>query len=317
VAHPPVWRHADQTDLKQLQPLSATRDAGSAFLPHASSLFLMPTGGFMSIQSILRNALATIACLALIHGTANAVDGVLLINQSNAIAGNVTPGDTAGFPVSINLPGIYKLSSNLVVPNENTTAIQINVNNVTIDLNGFAILGPNVCATDGFSVAQPCTKPGNGMGIDGGTLVPFNVENTRVMNGTIDGMGNIGIFANVNARVEKMNVSSNGSYGIYTFGGVILDTLVRGNGNTGITTTGAIIRDSRSIFNRGYGMQTTTFSVISGSVVATNMSYGLVMSSNTRYVDNLIDNNNGGIANPQIAGGTHTGDNTCGGAPCP
>lgn len=179
------------------------------------------------------------------------MDGVLLINQSNAIAGNVTPGDTAGFPVSINLPGIYKLSSNLVVPNENTTAIQINVNNVTIDLNGFAILGPNVCATDGFSVAQPCTKPGNGMGIDGGTLVPFNVENTRVMNGTIDGMGNIGIFANVNARVEKMNVSSSGSYGIYTFGGVILDTLVRGNGNTGITTTGAIIRDSRSIFNRG------------------------------------------------------------------
>jgi hypothetical protein len=51
------------------------------------------------------------------------------------------------------------------------------------------------------------------MGIDGGTLVPFNVENTRVMNGTIDGMGNIGIFANVNARVEKMNVSSNASYG--------------------------------------------------------------------------------------------------------
>ena len=271
----------------------------------------------MSIHSILRNALSTIACLALIQGTANAVDGVLLINQSNAIAGNVTPGDTPGFPVSINLPGIYKLSSNLVVPNENTTAIQINVHNVTIDLNGFAILGPNVCATDGFNVAQPCTKPGNGMGIDGGTLVPLNVENTRVMNGTIDGMGNIGLFANVNARVEKMNISSNGSYGIYTFGGVILDTLVRGNGNTGITTTGAIIRDSRSIFNRGYGMQTTNFSVISGSVIATNMSYGLVISSNTRFVDNLIDNNNGGIANPQISGGTHTGDNTCGSAPCP
>jgi hypothetical protein len=64
-------------------------------------------------------------------------------------------------------------------------------------------------------------------------------------------------------------------------------------------------------------MQTTTFSVISGSVVATNMSYGLVMSSNTSYVDNLIDNKNGGIANPQISGGTHTSDNTCGGAPCP
>jgi len=96
--------------------------------------------------------------------------------------------------VSINLPGIYKLSSNLVVPNENTTAIQINVNNVTIDLNGFAILGPNVCATDGVNVAQPCTKPGAGYAIDGGSAVPFNVENTRVLNGTIDGMGYIGVL---------------------------------------------------------------------------------------------------------------------------
>jgi hypothetical protein len=271
----------------------------------------------MYIKSIFRQFVSALLCLAFIHGTANAVDGVLLINQSNAIAGNVTPGDAPGFPVSINLPGIYKLSSNLVVPNENTTAIQINVNNVTIDLNGFAILGPNVCATDGVTVAHPCTRPGTGMGIDGGTAVPFNVENTRVMNGTIDGMGNIGVFANVNARIEKMNISSSGSYGIYTFGGVILDTLVRGNGNVGIETTGAIIRDSRSIFNRGYGIQTSTFSVISGCVIATNLSYGLVMSSNTRYVDNVIDNNNGGIANPQIFGGTQAGVNTCGGAACP
>ena len=96
--------------------------------------------------------------------------------------------------MSINLPGIYKLSSNLVVPNENTTAIQINVNNVTIDLNGFAILGRNVCATDGVNVAQPCTKPGAGYAIDGGSAVPFNVENTRVLNGTIDGMGYIGVL---------------------------------------------------------------------------------------------------------------------------
>jgi hypothetical protein len=95
--------------------------------------------------------------------------------------------------------------SNLVVPNENTTAIQINVNNVTIDLNGFAILGPNVCATDGVSVCAALHQAPNRDGHRRGHRRP--VENTRVMNGTIDGMGNIGIFANVNARVEKMNVS--------------------------------------------------------------------------------------------------------------
>jgi len=116
----------------------------------------------MSIQSILRNALATIACLALIHGTANAVDGVLLINQSNAIAGNVTPGDTPGFPVSINLPGIYKLSSNLVVPNENTTAIQINVNNVTSISTGSPSSGQTSARRTDLLLRSPAPSPETG-----------------------------------------------------------------------------------------------------------------------------------------------------------
>src|SRR5574340_955829 len=153
----------------------------------------------MSIQPCTRLFLA-FASVGLLSGAAYAVDGVTLINQSNAIAGHVTLGDTPGFPVSINLPGIYKLSSNLVVPNQNTTAIQINVDNVTIDLNGFAILGPNVCPTDGVNVAQPCTNVSSspftvGMGIDAGTAGAFKVDNTRVLNGTITGMGGIGVVA--------------------------------------------------------------------------------------------------------------------------
>ena len=274
----------------------------------------------MSIQPCTRLLLA-FAFVGLLDSTAYAVDGVTLINQSNAIAGHVTPGDTPGFPVSINLPGIYKLSSNLVVPNQNTTAIQINVDNVTIDLNGFAILGPNVCPTDGVNVAQPCTNVSSspftvGMGIDAGTAVAFNVNNTRILNGTINGMGGIGVFANVNARIENMNITSNGYYGIYTFGGEIVDTLVRGNGNTGILTTGAIIRSSRSIFNRGDGIDTTAVSVITDSVIATNLTYGLNMSANTRFTNNVIYDNNGGTGNVQLIGGTAAGVNTCNFAAC-
>lgn len=252
---------------------------------------------------------------------ARAVDGAIVINQARALAGNITVGDTAGFPVSINTPGYYVLTSNLTVPNQNTTAILVNANNVTIDLNGFAILGPNVCATDGFNVAQPCTMPSgspfSGVGVDAGSAVAFSVLNTRIINGTIDGVGGIGIFANVNARIEGVNVSNCGSYGIYTFGGVIRDTLVRGCGSTGILTSGAIIKDSRAIFNRGYGIQTSAISIISGSAVGTNLGLGLMLSANTRYADNIIDNNNGGNANPQISGGSSAGTNTCGSAPCP
>ena len=251
-----------------------------------------------------------------------AVDGVVLIDQNRAISGSVTPGDTPGFPVSINSPGIYKLASNLVVPNENTTAILVNVDNVTIDLNGFAILGPNVCATDGFNPATPCTKPATsavlGVGVDG--VSAGTVRNTRVLNGTIDGMGGIGLYLGVNSRVEKMNVTSNAAYGIYTSGGVILDTLVRANGLTGIFVSGAIISGSRSIFNRGSGISTSNASLLSGNVISTNVSFGLVLSTTvpSRYTDNVINNNNGGDANPQIAGGTQAGANSCGpSGPCP
>ena len=34
----------------------------------------------------------------------HAVDGVVLIDQSRAIAGNVTPGDTPGYPIIISVP---------------------------------------------------------------------------------------------------------------------------------------------------------------------------------------------------------------------
>ena len=75
-----------------------------------------------------------------------AVDGVVLINQTNALAGNVTPGDTPGFPVTITQPGSYRLSSNLNLGYPG--AIDIESDNVTIDLNGFSIIGGGICYVD-------------------------------------------------------------------------------------------------------------------------------------------------------------------------
>jgi len=103
-----------------------------------------------------------------------AVDGVVLINQSAALAGNLTPGDAPGFPVTISVSGSYRLSGNLTVPDANTTAILITAENVTIDLNGFSILGSTVCS--GFPTS--CSPTGSGHGITGGV-----VKNISVFNG--------------------------------------------------------------------------------------------------------------------------------------
>lgn len=67
--------------------------------------------------------------------------------MNRALNGNVTPGDSAGFPVTISLPGSYRLSGNLTVPDADTDAILITADNITLDLNGFTIAGPTICIT--------------------------------------------------------------------------------------------------------------------------------------------------------------------------
>ena len=78
---------------------------------------------------------------ALLAVSVYGVDGVVLIDQNRALAGNVTPGDTAGYPITLSQPGSYRLSSNLTVP-FNLTAIEVTTPFVIIDLNGFTISGP-------------------------------------------------------------------------------------------------------------------------------------------------------------------------------
>lgn len=98
------------------------------------------------IKSFTGRALAAAAIgagLLALPAAVLAVDGVTLIDQAKALAGNVTPGDTAGFPVTISRPGSYRLSSNLTVP-PGVNAVLISASGVTLDLNGFTVLGPKV-----------------------------------------------------------------------------------------------------------------------------------------------------------------------------
>ena len=126
----------------------------------------------------LRLAFATLFAAATLVSTAWAVDGVVLIDQNRALAGNVTPNDAPGFPVSITQPGSYRLSGNLTA-GPGASGIVILASNVTLDLNGFMISGP----------LQPC--PGFVCVVLSGVRVPFGaaLKSVTVRNGTIAGFG--------------------------------------------------------------------------------------------------------------------------------
>lgn len=199
----------------------------------------------MKLPNIPTRRMASLAILAALAVPLYAVDGVVLINQSAALAGNITPGDAPGFPVTISVSGSYRLSGNLTVPDANTTAILITAENVAIDLNGFSILGSTVCS--GFPTS--CSPTGSGHGITGG-----GVSNISVFNGDIHGMGARGIYiGGFGHRIKEIRAVSNGSDGILAFG-IVQSCVANFNGGSGILTPGLAI-DNVAIANRLEGIE--------------------------------------------------------------
>lgn len=260
--------------------------------------------------------LARLTALSLVLGlpvTAFAVDGVLEINQACAANTGCFAGDAAGFPVTVTGTTSVRLTSNLTVPNENTTAIDITAGEVTVDLNGFSILGPNTCPG---VPAGLCTANGTGQGIDGA-----GGTGLVVLNGTVRGMGDRGVFAGFASRIEGVHVTNN-RIGISTSN----DALVAGcvvdfNGSTGIATgEGSVVRDNAVRGNGGVGIDASE-SIVLGNAVSDNGGHGLSANAGgftSGYGNNNFDNNNGSDANAQVLGGLEIAPNICGGSlTCP
>lgn len=108
---------------------------------------------------------------------------IITIDQAKALAGNVTPGDAPGFPITISQPGSYRVTGSLTVSDLNTPGIVIAAPNVTLDLSGFTLAGGRC----GPSVCAPGVSGAHGLRIETAGV------NARVMNGTVDGFGSAGV----------------------------------------------------------------------------------------------------------------------------
>jgi parallel beta-helix repeat protein len=277
----------------------------------------------MSIQRKARGWACVLAA-ALVGGLASvaqAVDGVILINQASALAGNVTPGDTPGFPVTISRPGSYRLTSNLTVLS-GPAAIVITVDNVTLDLNGFGI-------------AEVCLVAPGGTCPPGRTGIASDHANVTVVNGTVRGMGGSGVSLGPNARVERVRALNNRSRGIEVGAGSMLSgNTAHGNGQEGISTgagstaigntahnngaTGIIVRERSMVIgnaahHNGFnGINALDGSTAIGNTTTFNARVGLGLSPKTNATDNVAsDNGTGSIAPLPVSG-----ENLCDGVVC-
>ena len=180
--------------------------------------------------------------LILLASSIHAGDGLLEINTACRSSGCFA-GDDPGSFIEITEPSSYILTSNLSV-NVNTTAILIQTDDVTLDLNGFTISGPVSCS--GFPAT--CTQSGIGIGIDG-----QGQENITIRNGTVRGMGNRGVIIG-SGRVVDVTVTENSETGLSLGSSTSQASRIRAvqNGFNGIA--GGHINASNSIGNQGHGI---------------------------------------------------------------
>jgi hypothetical protein len=234
------------------------------------------------------------------------VDGVKLLKQPST------------FPIVISQPGSYRLKKNITVPDADTTAIQIIASNVTLDLNGFGIFGPVVCTGSPVTSCAPAASGIAGFGVKASS------GSVAVINGTVRGMGRIGVSVGSRSRVENVRAVSNGQGGIETAENCTISGNVaasNGSANGGIFTS-ASVTGNTATSNGLYGIDIGQSGTVIGNTATLNASVGLYsldsMGSKSGYANNVLNDNNSGNANPQLFGGVQMGTNICGGdAVCP
>ena len=194
-----------------------------------------------------------------------------------------TPGDADSL-YKITAPGSYYLTGNVQAQVFSSKhGIEIASNGVTLDLNGFDLVG----------------VPGMGL-FDGVNVTLDNLVNIAVINGSIRDWGDEGIDLNFtsarNCRVERVRVSGNttGNGIRLGAGSAVIDCSVYNNSIGILTNAGCTILNCTVSSNSGSGISTGTTATIANCSVYLNGGGGIGTSSGAN-IANCASFNNAGL----------------------
>lgn len=219
--------------------------------------------------------------------TLDQVEARLIVNTTNA------PGDGSNQFI-ISAPGSYYLTGNITgVSGKN--GISINADDVTLDLNGFALIG----------VAGSLR----------GIFVPTTHRNLRIRNGAMQSWGNSGVncTSGSNCQFDHLRISQSAGFSCGP-GCVLSDVSVDGNGGVGGFATGdrctlkacsatgngsgfalgnyCTITESTAAGNGNDGMFVGTFCTIIGCTVTGSSIDGIGVGSDCTIKDCTVSSNN-------------------------
>lgn len=226
----------------------------------------------------MKHVVAAALVLAATTLSAHAVttdNGVVIFTQADAIAGNVTPGDAPGFPVTISVTGSYRLGSSFLVATA-VNGIEVTAPEVSIDLAGFRIAGSGV-GRNGITSFQ------RALSLRNGTVRGFSLDGVRTVGGAL--------------LVEDMRLMDNGRYGVNedspaTAASFISRNIITGN-QFGVRCAKVCLIEANVISNNsGIGVSIPEpGSSILGNTISYNGTYGVNADALTSFGNNAIVGN--------------------------
>ncbi len=193
------------------------------------------------------------------------------------------PIHASDLPLTITEPNSYYLAETINFDPSDANAITIEANDVTIDLAGFSVIGPN-------------SGTGCGVYMNGCT-------NVEIRNGTVrDFYCGIYEFSSSGRqhRVINVRVMSNGNYGIklYGDGHMVKDCTAAENGYMGIyVSSGSTVNGSIANRNGNIGIMASDGSLVVGNTAYNNQSVGINAGKGSTVASNTAYGNQGhGIA---------------------
>ncbi|MCV2360378.1 hypothetical protein LNV08_15485 [Paucibacter sp. TC2R-5] len=204
------------------------------------------------------NTLKTLMITATLLAAGGSAMAQATLDHNKALAGNSLPGDAPGYPITLSQPGHYVLKSNLQVP-AGLNGIEITGKNVTLDLNGFGIMGTGDCIRNDSTKVVTCTGTvGSPIGvrvvadavtIRNGTVsgFEFGIDLVYLGNGTQGGVVLADLLLTRNLRY---GLASNASKGPHLRASGLIATL---NGENGMRVSNGLIERSQANNNGGDG----------------------------------------------------------------
>ena len=225
------------------------------------------------------------------------------------------PIHASDLPLVIIEPNSYYLVEDVNFANTTTYAIEIKCDDVTIDLMGYTIKGPNLPSYSGiYALNRTGIEVRNGVVRDfaNGVYLPSNRGSRVIHIRSVSNMGSgIAVLGGTGNLIKDCASVENNTYGFYSGAGcTITDCIAYKNGNMGfIATAGCILTGNTAYENNNHGFYTGSNCTISGNAISDNGGRGILAGDSCTVTGNTVYNNSGdGISTG--SGSTITG-NTC------